>query len=299
VLEGLPEARELFAAMLEVNPSEIIIGGNSSLNMMYDTFTRAMLLSVYGSEKPWGACGKIKFLCPSPGYDRHFAICQQLGIEMVVVEMKEDGPDMDQVEKLVENDASIKGIWCVPKYSNPQGITYSDKVVDRLAALKPLAKDFRIFWDNAYAVHHLTDTPDNLKNILIACKEAGNPDMAFIYSSTSKITFPGAGIAMLAASENNIKLILKQMSIQTIGHDKLNQMRHVKYLKNLENIKEHMRRQAKILKPKFDTVLEILDKEVAGLNIAWWNKPNGGYFISLDTLEGCAGETIAMAARLV
>jgi len=295
MLDGIKEAKELFSQMLGVNTNEIIIGGNSSLNLMYDTITRAMLLGVYGSETPWSKLPKVKFLCPSPGYDRHFAICQQLGIEMIVIDMKADGPDMDAVEKLVAEDELIKGIWCVPKYSNPDGITYSDEVVDRFANMKTKAKDFRIFWDNAYAVHHLTDNHDELKNILSACKEAGNPDRVFIFSSTSKITFAGAGVAMLASSENNINTIKKQMSIQTIGADKVNQLRHVRFLKNMDNLKEHMKKHAAILKPKFDAVLEILDKELSGKDIAWWHKPNGGYFVSLNTMDGCAAAVVKMA----
>jgi len=294
-LDGLPEAKELFAQMLEVSPKEIIIGGNSSLNMMYDTIARAMMLGVVGSDVPWGKLPKVKFLCPSPGYDRHFAICELLGIEMLVIDMKSDGPDMDMVEKLAGEDEAVKGIWCVPKYSNPEGITYSDEVVDRLAGMKTKAGDFRIFWDNAYTVHHLTDKPDQLKNILSACKEAGNPDRVFLFGSTSKLTFPGAGVAMMGASENNINAIRKQLSIQTIGHDKLNQLKHVKFLKNMDNIGEHMKKHAAILKPKFDTVLNMLESELGGKNIAWWNKPNGGYFISLNTLDGCAKKVVAMA----
>jgi len=294
-LDGLPEAKELFAKMLDVATKEIIIGGNSSLNMMYDTVARALIHGVYGSDVPWGRLPKVKFLCPSPGYDRHFGICEHFNIEMIIVDMKEDGPDMDMVEKLVSEDDAIKGIWCVPKYSNPDGITYSDEVVNRFAALKPRARDFRIFWDNAYAIHHLSDKHDHLKNILTACKEAGNPDMVFIFSSTSKITFPGAGVAMMAASENNINFIKNQMQFQTIGPDKLNQLRHVKFLKNMDFIEEHMKKHARILNPKFEAVLSILESELGGKNIAWWNKPNGGYFISLNTLDGCAGAAAAKA----
>lgn len=294
VLDGLPEAKALFAEMLEVNTDEIIIGGNSSLNLMYDTIARAMTIGVMGCT-PWSKQEKVKFLCPSPGYDRHFAICELFGIEMIVIDMKQDGPDMDTVEKLVSEDESIKGIWCVPKYSNPDGITYSDEVVDRFANLKPKAKDFRIFWDNAYCVHHLTDKPDMLKNILTACKKAGNEDMVYIFASTSKISFPGAGIAMMASSVANINSIKKSMTIQTIGHDKINQLRHVKYFKNLEGINNHMKKQAQILKPKFDMVLEILENELGGKEIASWNKPNGGYFISLNTLDNCAQEVAKLA----
>lgn len=294
-IDGITEAKELFSKIIDVSPKEIIVGGNSSLNMMYDTVARAMTHGVLGSEAPWGKLPKVKFLCPSPGYDRHFAICEFFGIEMIIVDMKADGPDMDAVENLVSSDDSIKGIWCVPKYSNPEGITYSDEVVGRFAQLKPKAEDFRIFWDNAYAVHHLSDKPDRLKNILSACKEAGNPDMVFIFSSTSKITFPGAGVAVMGASEANINFIKMQMSIQTIGPDKVNQLRHVRYFKTSENIEAHMKKHAAILKPKFDAVLNILQTELGDKNIAWWNKPNGGYFISFNTLDGCAKTIVSMA----
>lgn len=300
VLDGLPEAKALFADMLDVKANEIIIGGNSSLNLMYDTIARAMTLGIMGCT-PWSKQEKVKFLCPSPGYDRHFAICELFGIEMIIVDMKQDGPDMDVVEKLVSQDESIKGIWCVPKYSNPDGITYSDKVVDRFAKLSPKAKDFRIFWDNAYCVHHLTEQPDELKNILTACKEAGNENMVYIFSSTSKISFPGAGVAVMASSVDNINSIKKSLTIQTIGHDKINQLRHVKYFKNSEGINLHMKKHASILKPKFDIVLEILEEELGGKEIASWNKPNGGYFISLNTLDNCAKavEKLALEAGVV
>ncbi len=294
VLDGLPEAKALFAEMLEVNTNEIIIGGNSSLNLMYDTIARAMSLGVMGCT-PWSKQEKVKFLCPSPGYDRHFAICELFGIEMIVIDMKQDGPDMDAVEKLVLEDETIKGIWCVPKYSNPDGITYSDEVVNRFAALKPKANDFRIFWDNAYCVHHLSDEPDMLKNILTACKEAGNENMVYIFASTSKISFPGAGVAVMASSVDNINSIKKSLTIQTIGHDKVNQLRHVKYFKDIDGINLHMKKHAAILKPKFDMVIEILEKELGGKEIASWNKPNGGYFISLNTLDNCAQEVAKLA----
>lgn len=296
-VDGIPEAKQLFAEMLEVSPKEIMIGGNSSLNMMYDTIARAMQFGVVGSDVPWGKLPKVKFLCPSPGYDRHFAICELMGIEMIVVDMKIDGPDMDTVEKLAGEDDSIKGIWCVPKYSNPDGISYSDEVVNRLAKMNTKAKDFRIFWDNAYAVHHLSDRPDILKNILTACKEAGTPDRVFMFSSTSKISFPGAGIAMMASSESNLNFIRKQLSIQTIGPDKINQLRHVRYFKNMDGIKAHMERHAGLIGPKFDGVLDILDAELKDKNIAEWNRPNGGYFISLNTMDGCAKKVVSMAAE--
>ncbi len=300
VLDGLPEAKALFAEMLDVETSEIIIGGNSSLNMMYDSVARAMSLGILGGT-PWSKLDKVKFLCPSPGYDRHFAICELFGIEMIIVDMKQDGPDMDAVEKLVAEDESIKGMWCVPKYSNPDGITYSNEVVDRIAALKPKAKDFRIFWDNAYCVHHLSDKPDELKNVLTACKANGNDNMVYIFSSTSKISFPGAGVAMMAASVENLNSIKKSLTIQTIGHDKINQLRHVKYFKNLEGINAQMKKHADILKPKFDIVLQILENELGGKGIASWNKPNGGYFVSLNTMDNCAKdvEKLSLEAGVV
>ncbi len=295
LIDGIPEAKELFAQMLEVSPKEIILGGNSSLSIMYDTIARAMMFGVCGG-KPWGKLPVVRFICPSPGYDRHFAITELFQIEMITVNMKQDGPDMEAVERLVAQDDSIKGIWCTPKYSNPDGITYSDEVVDRLANMKTAASDFRIFWDNAYIVHHLTDQPDHLKNMMEACKAAGNPDRVFIFASTSKITFPGAGIAMMAASENNIAWTKKLLGIKTIGPDKMNQLRHVRFLKNMDGILNHMKKHAAILKPKFDMVLDILESELGGKNIASWNKPNGGYFISFNTMPGCAAATLKLAA---
>ncbi len=295
-LDGIPEAKELLAWFLEVRPEEVIIGGNSSLTMMYDLITKAMLHKIPGSQTPWSKLPQVKFLCPSPGYDRHFAICENLGIEMITIKYQADGPDMDEVEKLVATDPAIKGIWCVPKYSNPTGITYSDAVVKRLAAMPTKATDFRIFWDNAYTVHHLTDTPAPLLNILEACRQAGNPDRVFEFTSTSKISFPGAGIAMLASSENNINWLKKQINIQTIGPDKLNQLRHVRFFKDQAGIENHMRQHAAIIKPKFDLVLEILESKLGDKNLASWSKPQGGYFISLDTLPGCAQKVVAKAA---
>ncbi|SDZ63276.1 DNA-binding transcriptional regulator, MocR family, contains an aminotransferase domain [Evansella caseinilytica] len=294
-LDGLPEAKDFFSQVLEVKPEEIIIGGNSSLNLMHDTIARAMLLGVYGSNAPWGKLPAVKFLCPSPGYDRHFSICELFGIEMIVVDMKADGPDMDHIEKLVKEDEAIKGIWCVPKYSNPDGITYSDEVVERFAKMETKADDFRIFWDDAYTVHHLTDEPDRLKNILAACKAAGNADRVFMFTSTSKISFAGSGIGVFASSVNNVNFIKKQLAMQTIGSDKINQLRHVRFFKNIENLKLHMKKQAEIIKPKFDTVLSKLESELGGKNIASWFKPNGGYFISLNTLDGCAKAVVQMA----
>ena len=296
VLDGIPEAKALFTEMLGVNNDEIIVGGNSSLQLMYDTLIRAMQLGVLGSDKPWCKYESVKFLCPAPGYDRHFAICEALGIEMIPVAYKEDGPDMDEVERLAASDESIKGIWCVPMYSNPTGITYSDEVVKRFAALKPAAKDFRIFWDNAYCVHHLSDTDrDHLLNIIDECKKAGNPDLVLEFTSTSKISFPGGGLAVIAASKANIDFIKSQMTYQTIGFDKLNQLRHAKYFKDFNGIQEHMRHHAAIIQPKFNVVLYALDKEIAPLGIGSWKKPKGGYFISFNSLEGCAKRIVSLA----
>ncbi len=296
-LDGIPEVKKLFAQYLEVAPEEIIIGGNSSLNMMHDTFMRAMVKGVTEDSPPWAKLPKVKFLCPSPGYDRHFFICDYLDIDMITVEMNDTGPDMDQVEELVAGDDSIKGIWCVPRYSNPTGVVYSDEVVDRLAAMKTKANDFRIFWDNAYAVHHLDDKPARLKNILTSCKQAGNPERVFIFGSTSKITFAGSGIAMMAGSTDNMALAKKQMAFQTIGPDKLNQLRHALFFKNVAGIDDHMKKHAAILKPKFEAVQNALEKELAGKNIADWSRPGGGYFVSIDTLEGCAAAVVQMAAE--
>lgn len=297
IVDGIPEAKKLFADIMEVDASEVIVGGNSSINMMFDTLAYGMTHGMAESYMPWGKLPKVRFLCPSPGYDRHFAICEFFGMEMITIPMKIDGPDMDMVEELAGRDEYIKGIWCVPKYSNPQGITYSDEIVDRLARMKTAARDFKIMWDNAYIVHHLYDEHDNLKNILSTCKEAGNPDRVLMFISTSKITFPGAGVAAMAASENNIKYFKKRLLKQTIGYDKLNQLRHVLFLKDMDNIHAHMEKHAAILRPKFKTVLDILEKELGGKNIAWWSKPRGGYFISLDTMPGCAKKVVEKAAE--
>ena len=294
-LDGIDEAKQLLADMMEVPKDNVIIFGNSSLNVMYDTVARAMTHGIMGST-PWCKLDKVKFLCPVPGYDRHFAITEHFGIEMINVPMTSTGPDMDMVEKLVSSDPAIKGIWCVPKYSNPQGITYSDETVFRFANLKPAAEDFRIFWDNAYCVHHLyEDKQDYLIEILMECKKAGNPDMVYKFSSTSKISFPGSGIAAIAASDANLADIRKQMRIQTIGHDKLNQLRHVKFFKNIDGLHEHMRKHAAILRPKFEMILNTLDRELGGLGIGEWTKPHGGYFISFDSMEGCAKAIVAKA----
>lgn len=295
VLTGIDEAKELLADMMEVNPSTIIIYGNSSLNVMYDTVSRAMTHGIMGNT-PWCKLDKVKFLCPVPGYDRHFGITQYFGIEMINVPMTPEGPDMDMIEELVANDASIKGIWCVPKYSNPQGITYSDETVYRFANLKPAAEDFRIFWDNAYCVHHLyEDKQDYLLEILMECKKAGNQDMVYKFSSTSKISFPGSGIAAIAASDANLADIRNMMKVQTIGHDKVNQLRHVRFFKDIHGIVEHMKKHADIMRPKFETVINTLERELGGLEIGSWIAPRGGYFISFDAMEGCAKAIVAKA----
>lgn len=294
VLDGIDEAKRLCMPMLGVEKDEIIIGGNSSLQLMYDTIARAMLLGVLGGDKPWGKNEKVKFLCPAPGYDRHFAICQSMGIEMITVPYKSDGPDMDMVEKLVSEDELIKGIWCVPMYSNPEGITYSDEVVKRFANLSPAAKDFRIFWDNAYCVHHLTDTPDSLLNLLDEAKKTGKQDMVFMFTSTSKISFPGGGLAVIGASADNIKFIKSQMSFQTIGYDKLNQLRHARFFRDFDGLKAHMLKHRAIIEPKFKVVLETLDKEIAPLGIGSWHKPNGGYFVSFNGVKGTAKRTVEL-----
>ncbi len=294
ILDGIREAKELCMPMLGVGMDEIIIGGNSSLQLMYDTIARAMLLGVLGGDKPWSKNPKVKFLCPAPGYDRHFAICESMGIEMITVPYKADGPDMDMVEKLVSEDELIKGIWCVPMYSNPEGITYSDEVVKRFADLSPKAKDFRIFWDNAYCVHHLTDTPDKLLNLLDEAKKTGKQDMVFMFTSTSKISFPGGGLAVIGASAANIEYIKGQMAYQTIGYDKLNQLRHARFFKDFDGLKAHMEKHRAIIQPKFQVVLDMLDKEIAPLGFGTWHKPNGGYFVSFNGLNGTAKRTVEL-----
>ena len=296
-LTGIGEAKRLLGEMMEVEPDEIIIYGNSSLNVMFDTVARSYIHGVMGNT-PWCKLDSVKFLCPVPGYDRHFAITQAFGIEMINIPMSETGPDMDMVEQYVNSDPAVKGIWCVPKYSNPQGITYSDETVRRFANLKPAAPDFRIYWDNAYCVHHLyEDDQDYLLEILAECKKAGNPDMVYKFSSTSKISFPGSGIAAIAASKANIKEIAQLLSVQTIGHDKLNQLRHVRYFKNLDGIKKHMMLHAQLIRPKFKTVTDTLERELGGLGIGSWYNPKGGYFVSFDSLDGCAKKIVRLAAE--
>ena len=297
VIDGIREAKVLIGDMMENNPDNILIFGNSSLNVMYDAVSRAMTHGIMGCT-PWCRLDTVKFLCPVPGYDRHFAITEYFGIINVPVPMTPEGPDMDMVEKLVSEDESIKGIWCVPKYSNPQGYSYSDTTVRRFARLKPAARDFRIFWDNAYGIHHLyDDQQDYLIEILAECKRAGNPDLVYKFASTSKITFPGSGIAAMATSANNLEDIRVQMSRQTIGHDKVNQLRHVRFFGDIAGMVEHMRKHADIIRPKFEAVESILEEELGELNIGTWTKPKGGYFISFDSLEGCAKQIVARAKK--
>jgi aspartate/methionine/tyrosine aminotransferase len=296
-LTGISEARELIGDMMENNPKDIIIYGNSSLNVMFDTISRAWTHGIMGNT-PWGKLDEVKFLCPVPGYDRHFAITEYFGIKMIPVMMTPTGPDMDVVEKLVAEDEAIKGIWCVPKYSNPQGISYSDATVRRFARLKPAAADFRIFWDNAYGVHHLyDDNQDYLIEILAECKRAGNPDLVYKFSSTSKITFPGSGIAALATSPNNMDDFTKHLRIQTIGHDKVNQLRHVRFFKDIHGLTEHMRKHADILRPKFEAVENTLEEDLEGLGVGSWTKPLGGYFIMFDSLPGCAKDIVSRCKK--
>ena len=293
VLDGIPEAKKLMADMMGTTPDHVIVYGNASLNIMYDQISRAYTHGILGNT-PWCKLDKVKFLCPVPGYDRHFAITERFGIEMINIPMSESGPDMGMVEEYVSKDASVKGIWCVPKYSNPQGYTYSEETVKRMAALKPAAEDFRIFWDNAYVIHDLyDDNKDEIADIISECEKAGNPDMVFEFASTSKVSFPGSGIAALATSANNIADIKKQLTIQTIGHDKLNQLRHVRFFKDINGLKEHMRKHAEFMRPKFEAVERVLEEELGGLGIGSWTEPKGGYFISFEAMDGCAKAIVA------
>ncbi len=293
VMDGIPEAKALMGAMMGVAPEKVIVCGNASLTIMYNTVSRSVTHGVCGST-PWCKLDKVKFLCPVPGYDRHFAVTEHFGIEMINIPMTPTGPDMDLVEKYVNEDPAVKGIWCVPKYSNPQGITYSDETVKRFAALKPAAEDFRIFWDNAYGIHDLyEDDKDELLDIMTECEKAGNPDMVYIFASTSKVSFSGSGIAAIAASEKNLADIRKTMTIQTIGYDKINQLRHVRYFKDIDGLRAQMKKEADILRPKFEAVISTLEEELSGLGIGEWIKPKGGYFISFNTMEGCAKEVVA------
>ncbi len=293
LLDGLPEVRRLLADMLQVAEDEIIVGGNSSLNLMYDCMTRALLYGVYGSDKPWCKEPEIKFLCPVPGYDRHFAITQHFGIKMINIDMTPEGPDMDQVEQYI-TDPAVKGIWCVPKYSNPTGVTYSNRVVRRFAKLCPAARDFRIFWDNAYTIHDLYDEGDRLLDLFALLKDEGKEDMVFIFGSTSKISFAGAGLAAVAASRRNIQFMMRQLSIQTISYDKISQLMHVRFFGDYRRMKEHMKLHAAILRPKFQLVQDIFREELEGLGVAGWTEPRGGYFISFQTLPHCAKRTVAL-----
>ena len=293
LLDGITEAKHLMADVMGAPAENVIVFGNSSLSIMYDMVSRSVTHGVMGST-PWCKLDKVKFLCPVPGYDRHFAITQHFGIEMITIPMTSDGPDMDLVEKYVSGDEAVKGIWCVPKYSNPSGITYSDETVKRFAALKPAAKDFRIYWDNAYAVHHLyEDKQDTLLEILSECEKAGNPDIVYEFCSTSKISFSGAGIAAMASSPANLADIKKTLTLRTIGYDKVNQLRHARFFVNVEGMLAHMKKHADIIRPKFEAVLSVLEEELGGLGLGEWTKPLGGYFISFDAMEGCAKAIVA------
>ena len=293
MLDGIPEAKDFFSEMIGVNNDEILIFGNSSLNAMYWTVQSAFNKGILGNT-PWSKLDKVKFLCPVPGYDRHFKVTEFFGVEMINIPMTASGPDMDLVEKLVSEDDSIKGIWCVPQYSNPDGICYSDETVRRFAALRPKAKDFRIFWDNAYCIHHLTDDPKPILNILEEAKKVGNENIVYIYGSTSKVTFPGAGVAVMGSSKENIDELRKYLGISIISYDKMNQLRHVKFFGTFANMKEHMKKHRDIIAPKFELVCSTLEKEIAPLGIGEWTEPKGGYFISFNAMNGCAKRIVQL-----
>ena len=292
-LSGLPAAKRLFAEILDCKSEQVFVGGNASLQLMYDTVSKAYTHGLLHSEKPWAKLDKVKFLCPAPGYDRHFKISQSFGMEMITIEMTETGPDMDAVEEAVK-DPAVKGMWCVPKYSNPEGVVYSEETIRRIAGLKPAAPDFLLMWDNAYCIHEFDGDYVPFPDIIALCREAGNPDMVFEYASTSKVTFPGAGISVMASSVDNIKYMLSLLGIQTISYDKVNQLRHVRFLKDKATTLELMKKHAAIMKPKFDAVVSALDKEIAPLGIAQWKRPKGGYFVSVDTMDGLAKRTLAL-----
>jgi DNA-binding transcriptional MocR family regulator len=296
-LDGFPEAKQLFAEYLEVSPEEVIIGGNASLNLMYDSVAQCVTHGTSNGGKPWFG-QNTKFLCPVPGYDRHFTVCEHFGIRMIPVALTESGPDMDEVEDRVRRDASIKGMWCVPKYSNPSGVVYSDDTVERLASMSTAAADFRILWDNAYTVHHLGAGPAALKNVLETCKGAGNPDRVLIFGSTSKVSLPGAGLALAAGSRENMDWLRSRLRAQTIGPDKINMLRHVLYFKDMQGILNHMDKHARIIAPRFRAVQEILQRELGDTGMAAWTQPKGGYFVSLDTKPGCAKAVISLAGEL-
>ncbi|MBQ1684502.1 MAG: aminotransferase class I/II-fold pyridoxal phosphate-dependent enzyme [Clostridia bacterium] len=292
-LMGLPAARRLFAELLGVRFEQVFAGGSASLTLMYDLIAKAYTHGLLHSEKPWSKLDKVRFLCPAPGYDRHFTISSTFGMELITIPMTDNGPDMDLVEEYVK-DPTVKGMWCVPKYSNPDGIVYSDETIDRIASLRPAAPDFTLVWDNAYCVHEFDGDFVPFVNILDACEKAGNPDMVFEFASTSKITFPGAGIACFACSEANMDYMKKLLNAQIISYDKINHLRHVLYFKNAQGVLDHMKKHAAIMKPKFDTVLRYLDGEIAPLDIAHWHRPRGGYFVSLFVMNGCAKRVHAL-----
>ena len=292
-LSGLPSAKRLFADILGCKPEECFIGGSASLTLMYDAVSKAVTHGMLHSEKPWCKLDSVKWLCPAPGYDRHFKITQSFGFEMITVPMTPTGPDMDLVEQLVK-DPAVKGMWCVPKYSNPDGIIYSDETIDRIVHMNPAAKDFALMWDNAYCVHEFEGDFVPFRDILTLCREAGRPNMAYEFASTSKITFPGAGLAVMATSEENLAYLMKLLGVETIGFDKINQLRHVKYLQNKEHTLEIMKRHASVLGPKFAMVLDTLEREIAPLEIAAWQKPKGGYFVSVNAMAGTAKRTLQL-----
>ncbi len=296
-LDGIREAKKLFGDILGIEPEGVIIGGNSSLTLMYEALVRALLFGVPGGSGPWKDGGSLKFLCPSPGFDRHFSMTQHLNFELISIDMNDDGPDMEQVEAVASSDPSVKGIWCVPKYSNPTGVIYSDEVVERLATFRTAAPDFRVIWDNAYAEHSLSGETDSLRNIMDVCRENGTEDRVLMFASTSKITHAGAGVSAIAGSQANVADVKKHLTMQTIGPDKLNQLRHVQFLGDIHELRDHMREHARILKPKFDLVDKVLQRELGGMSSVDWTRPRGGYFVSLDVPDGCASKSVELAGE--